>query len=288
VGPLQGRLVEQAYAPLQRAFSDPEAMRALVGRSKAELERAADLDPRMRAELLRFLDEVERFSALPRPAGAAPAMQPVVVELSEVRRATPGLPRSPYAITFTQGMLWGVLACAASFAIGLVAERQQGTLLRLCVAPIRRGHVLAGKALGCFLAIVGVTTALLVIAVAFFEVRPLSWGLLGLAIVGIGLGFTGIMMGLSVLGRTAQSAAGLSWAVLLVMAMLGGGMLPLFMMPELMQQLAKASPVAWALFALEGAIWRGWTLTEMLAPLGALLGVGGLCFVLGARALRVE
>ncbi|MBU0717617.1 MAG: ABC transporter permease, partial [Planctomycetes bacterium] len=78
-------------------------------------------------------------------------------------------------------------------------------------------------------------------------------------------------------------AGGIGWAVLLIMAMLGGGMVPLIVMPGWMQTLSHVSPVKWAIVAMEGAIWRNFTLPEMLFPCGILLGVGVVCFAIGVR-----
>lgn len=215
-------------------------------------------------------------------AGASP----ISIEMSGVSQASSGLPPNPFTVTFTQGIIWAVLACAATFGISLVNERQQGTLLRLCVAPISRSMVLAGKALACFLAILGVSAGLLLVGVLAFGMNPDSWGLLAMALFSVAVAFVGVMMALAVIGRTAHSAAGLSWAILMGLAMLGGGMLPIFMMPPWLQKLAVASPVNWALLAMEGAIWRGWGFEQVATWSAALIGLGVVFFALGARAFR--
>jgi ABC-2 type transport system permease protein len=46
------------------------------------------------------------------------------------------------------------------------------------------------------------------------------------------------------------------------------------------------SPVSWALLAMEGAIWRGWDFVDVLGPTAALVGLGVVCFALGARSFR--
>ena len=61
-------------------------------------------------------------------------------------------PRSTFEFTFPQGVIWGLIGCIMSFAVGLVVERTHGTLVRLQIAPLTRAAVLAGKGLGCFLA----------------------------------------------------------------------------------------------------------------------------------------
>ncbi|NVB40999.1 ABC transporter permease [Pseudenhygromyxa sp. WMMC2535] len=195
-------------------------------------------------------------------------------------------PPSPYAVTFPQGIIWAVLACAATFALSLVNERLRGTLQRLAVAPLRRYEILAGKGLACLLAITAMQVVLMAVAVLGFGVRPQSWGLLTMALGCTSLGFVGVMTLLAAIGRKTASAAGMAWAILMAMAMLGGGMLPLFMMPPWLQAVAWASPVAWGLRAIEGAVWRGAGLVEVAGPCLALLGLGALCMALGSRIVR--
>jgi ABC-2 type transport system permease protein len=94
------------------------------------------------------------------------------------------------------------------------------------------------------------------------------------------------MMRLAVVGRTEAAAGGIGWAVLLVLSMIGGGMIPLFAMPSWMVPISHASPAKWAILALEGAIWRGFSPAEMALPLCVLLGVGVVGFTVGVRAFR--
>jgi ABC-2 type transport system permease protein len=133
---------------------------------------------------------------------------------------------------------------------------------------------------------VGMQAVLVAVAALGFGVVPERWGLLILALAATAIGFVGLMTLLAVLGRRTRSAAGLSWAVLMSMAMLGGGMLPLFMMPSWLQTAATASPVAWALLALEGAFWRGFSLAELAPPCLALVALGGVCLAIGTRSVR--
>ena len=111
-----------------------------------------------------------------------------------------------------------------------------------------------------------------------FDVRPTSYPLLALALLCGSICFCGIMMALSVIGGTEQAAAGIGWGLSLPLSMLGGGMVPLFLMPEWMQRLANISPMKWTLMAYEGAIWRGFTPGEMLLPCAVLVAIGSRRF----------
>lgn len=245
------------------------------------------VDPRRQseAEVLEAAIELAAWRTI------ADAPQPIALRRETVESAPAGLgsaarPPNPYAVTFPQGILWAVLACAATFAVSLVDERSQGTLLRLAVAPVPRFAILAGKAGACLIAIAFMQLTLTSVAVLGFGVRPHSWGLLALALAATALCFVGVMTLLAVLGRRTRSAAGLSWAVLMSMAMLGGGMLPLFMMPSWLQMVATASPVAWALTAIEGAIWRGFSAAELAPPCAGLIVLGAVCLAIGTRSVR--
>ncbi|PRQ02143.1 Inner membrane transport permease YbhR [Enhygromyxa salina] len=277
-----------AYLRLAAGFGGP--------RARGEL-RTVELgvDPRRRAEaeVLAGATELAAWRARARTLpGASPAPAPARPLELDYHSVEPGSasanarPPSPYAVTFPQGIIWAVIACAATFAVSLVEERKRGTLARLAVAPVSRLSILAGKAGACLVAIVIMEITLVLVALLGFGVRPQSVGLLVLALACTALGFVGVMTLLAVLGRRTQSAAGLSWAILMAMAMLGGGMLPLFLMPSWLQLAASASPVAWALTAIEGAVWRGFSVAELAPPCAALLVLGGVCLALGARAVR--
>ncbi len=193
--------------------------------------------------------------------------------------------KSQWDISFPQAMLWGVLGCVAGFAISIAREDTLGTMVRLKAAPITRFQILAGKALACFI------TVLLVIGMLTFlgvmlGLKPHSYALLVLAALCTAFCFVGIMMTMSVLGRTEQSVSGSGWAINMVMAMLGGCMIPVMFMPEIIQKFSVLSPIMWAIRSIEGAIWREFTVTEMLLPCGILIAVGIVGLAIGTTILK--
>lgn len=221
--------------------------------------------------------------------GGGAVMEPVHVESAEVSaRKEPDLrprPATNWEITFPSSILWGLLGCAATFAVSLVTERQTGTWFRLKTAPVTRAHILLGKGLACFLSCAFVLTLLLSIGIFGMHVRVQNAPALVIAAVCAALCFTGLMMFLATLGRTEQATSGMGWGILTLMSMLGGGMIPLFVMPGWMQTVSNFSPVKWGILALEGGIWRGFTLSEMARPCGVLLAVGASGFVAGTSIL---
>lgn len=217
--------------------------------------------------------------------GEGATESPIAIEERRVE-ATAGRPPSPYAITFPQGMMWAVISCTASFGISIVTERSEGTLMRLRVAPLARGAILAGKALAFLLSAAALMTVILGIGIFIFGLEVAAPLKLVAAMTSVALGFTGLMMVLSVLGKTPRAASGVSWAILMVASMLGGAMLPLFMMPPWMQMASKLSPVSWALLALEGAIWREYSWAELAVPCAGLIVFGLACFAFGSAHFK--
>ena len=109
--------------------------------------------------------------------------------------------------------------------------------------------------------------------------------MLGLAMFSSAFAFVGLMMFMSVLGKTEQAVAGAGWALLMVMAMAGGAMVPLMVMPAWWTKLSGFSAVKWSITALEGAIWRGFGAADMMLPVGILIGMGIVGFTVGTVIL---
>lgn len=193
--------------------------------------------------------------------------------------------RSRWDISFPQAMLWGVLSCVTGFSISIARERTMGTFTRLQVAPINTQSILAGKALACFLTSLAVV-ALMVVFGIMLGMKPASYPKLIVASICVSAAFTGIMMIVSVLGKTEQSVSGAGMAIIMVMAMLGGCMIPAMFLPGFLQTVSVISPVKWAIQAIEGAIWREFTWAEMLLPLSILAVIGAICFVVGNAILK--
>ena len=300
-GYLQG-LVNQAYfASMQESMMSPDKMRTSISQSKEQLKEATGLNNDQRRTYLNFLNSLDTFMAVlgsdtindsANSANSAstadeenynPFGQPDItyVDLAVERVG----PRSSWEITFPQCLQWALIGCASAFGVSIVVERTRGTLTRLRLAPVSRAQILAGKGLACFLACAVVVGGLIAFGILVFNVGYTSLLHLALAVIASAICFVGIMMFISVLGKTEQAVAGAGWAIMLVMAMTGGAMVPLFYMPSWLRIVSNFSPVKWSVLALEGAVWRGFTIQQMLEPVGMLTGIGVVGFAVGAFIL---
>lgn len=260
---IEGLLTRHLMADVQALLTNPASSKTMEARALTD-----------------FLDA--------RPSGGgASGWQPIRITRVPVTRERLG-PANGFEVTFPQGIMWGIIGCVMSFAVGLVSERVRGTFTRLQVAPLTRTQIFAGKALACVLTIAVLQVVIVAIGVGWFGVTPSSYPLLAMACVSASLGFVGFMMMVAGLGRTEQAASGAGWAMLMPMTLFGGGMMPQFVMPAWMQTAGHLSPVKWAILAMEGAVWRGFSFAEMAAPCAILLAFGAVCFAIGVRGLARE
>ena len=301
-GMLQGLLFEQGAQALQQVMSDPARMQQFTRTALAEVKGAPQGDVADRDSLSRFLTELDRFTiarqALNAGAGAGaslatggtaaagPRWQPLDIVTQDIARDMTNVPHSGFDITFVQGMIWGLIGCSMTFAVGLVSERTLGTFVRLQMAPLTSMQILLGKAIACFVTLFLLQIVLLTVGTLFFGLHVGSPFLLAIAMLCTSAAFVGVMMLIASLGKTEDVASGIGWAIMMPMSMLGGAMVPLIAMPAWMVTASHASPMKWAVLALEGAVWRGFAPVDMLLPCAILLSVGAATFAIGVRALR--
>lgn len=284
---IEGMLMKLGSEAMFLSISDPAARQQWLQTSRSDLDQMA---PDSRKPFSDFYDSLDAMMATPEAAatnGGTDAgtgnggITPLTITSREISVAKRG-PRNGFAVSFTQGMFWAMLGALMSFVTSIVLERMQGTWSRLRTSPLSTGSILFGKAIACF-AVMLTTLVLMSLVGAFvFGVVPHSLPKLLLAFVACGIAFTGLMMLLASLGRSVQTASGAAWAVMMPMAMVGGAMIPLFVMPPWMLQLSNVSPVKWAVVGIEGATWRGFSMAEMLTPIAILLATGVVCGALGA------
>ncbi len=308
-GLLEGKLNELAFRQLGSILQDPSALTRMTALGRTAIV-AAPMSDEERSALGTVFGGLDRYSKAmegSRRAGggegagdgatgaegaAAPSSdsgfqwRPVRVQVSTVLDERKN-PSSSYEISFGQGMVWGLMSCVTGFGASLAEERARGTLLRLRTAPIRRRQLLLGKALAAFIACMLVQAMLVGLGqLPFFGVQITSWPLLLLATVVTAVGFCGLMMLLAGLSRSEGGAQGLGRAAVLVLAMIGGGTIPLFFMPPWLQAISSISPFTWATRLIDGYTWRAFTLQEMAPALGVLMAVGVIGFSIGTVCMR--
>lgn len=296
-GLLEGRLTQLAFTGLTRSFSNTDSMKKQLAKARESIEKSKDTDPSRKFVFNTFLtgieglltDNARRATKDGKPTDGLGAgmdnFRPVTIELEQLKRDSNG-PTNSYEVSLPQGIVWGLMGCVTAFVGTLAVDRQRGTLVRLMCSPLSTSTIIAGKSLAGFVSCMAVQWLLIGVFAFAFKVRVPEPLMLLLATTCASLGFVGLMMFLAVMGRASDGSGGMGRAVVLVLAMIGGGTIPVFIMPKIMQTVSGISPFSWAVRAIEGATWRSMSLSEMMLPCGVLLGIGAVGFTLGAMMFR--
>ncbi|MGH8461358.1 MAG: ABC transporter permease [Stenotrophobium sp.] len=188
-----------------------------------------------------------------------------------------------FAIFFT------VIPLATTFVI----ERNQGSLLRLRALNVSALELFVSKAVPYYL--VNLVQMALMLAIGVWLVpllggdrMTLGHSPFGLWLIGTATSFAAISLALlvAVSVRTTVQATIAGGAISLILAALGGIMVPKLVMPPMMQQLTQISPMAWSLEGFWAIVLRqgGWQ--DVLPQSGVLLLFGLLCLVLAGAIFR--
>jgi ABC-2 type transport system permease protein len=286
-GYLQGLLAKTQFKALGDKFANQEWLRGQIKQWRDEVEGASALETEQTKLFLNFFDSFDTLIKDSNDGNFGAGFEGEIINFGklDVSREYEG-PISPFQITFPQVLLWGFLMCTSTFAVSIVKERTDGTFDRLRIGPFGYAHILGGKGLACFMTCIVIVCILFVCAKAIFKMPMGNFPLFFLGLFCTILCFVGLLMFVCTLGRTEQSVGAAGWAILMIMGMLGGAMMPLAFMPSWLRRLSHFSPVKWGIYALEGAIWRDFKFTEMISPCLVLLAIGFTFFVLGVAMLR--
>lgn len=189
-------------------------------------------------------------------------------------------------------LVFGMFFVVAAIAGLFVDERSCGALARLRSLGAAPATLLAAKIAPYML--VNAVQAALMIAVGTWlmpllggdglVLHGVNWLALATVVLSISAAAVSLALAIACLVRTHAQAATLGPILNVLMAALGGIMVPLFVMPEVMQHIAAFSPMNWALEALLDVFLRGADLSTVLPRVARLLGFASLMLA-GAYAL---
>lgn len=177
-------------------------------------------------------------------------------------------------------------------SVNMVRERLSGSFKRILVSPIPLWKYLLGATLPFF-------ALNMAQAVAMFTIGVVALPWLGcprleivnvpaLLLVTVAVSASALGMGLlmAAVSRSLFSAAAVSAIVIVIMAIMGGIMVPRVIMPASMARLGYLVPHGWALDGYIDVLVRGATAGDVLGSVAALLGFALLFFSIAALRFR--
>ena len=206
--------------------------------------------------------------------GKAPARVPTSVQQSV-----------PAWLVFA--MFFVVIPLSTAFII----ERQQGSLLRLRIMNISRFTLIAGKILPYY--VINQIQMVLMVLVGIYLVPhfggdslQMGHSLGGLFIISSACSLAAISFALLIttLAKTHTQATTMGGVSNIIFGALGGVMVPKFVMPPFMRELANISPMSWGLEGFLDIFLRNATWQAVLPEAGALLAFAAICLALATLA----
>ena len=172
-------------------------------------------------------------------------------------------------------------------SIGIVREKEIGTIEQVMVTPIRGIEFILGKTIPYMVTGYITMTVMLTVAVMVFGVRPQGSLPLLYLLTGLYLfGNMGLALLISGSADTQQQALLTSFLILMPSVMLSGFMFPIHNMPEAVQYATWFNPMRWYLEILRGIVLRDEGLLVLWPQIATQISL--TCCFLGLAAVRFQ
>ncbi|MFQ5708912.1 MAG: ABC transporter permease [bacterium] len=187
------------------------------------------------------------------------------------------------------GLIAVLLTLVSMFlsSMGLVREKEIGTLEQLMVTPIKTWQLILGKVLP-FL-ILGFFTLTLMLLVAFLVFQLTVVGslvlLFSLAAVYL-LSTLGLGVFISTLAQTQQQAMFISWFFMVFMIFMSGFFFPVENMPPLVQKITYLDPMRYFIIILREIFLKGTSAKFLMPEILSLLGFGAVIVSLSSLKFK--
>ncbi|MBF0119921.1 MAG: ABC transporter permease [Desulfobacterales bacterium] len=143
-------------------------------------------------------------------------------------------------------------------SIGIVKEKEIGTIEQVMVTPIHKIEFILGKTIPYCITGYITMTLMLLLAMIVFDVRIMGNLFLLYGLTGIYLfGNLGLALIISASSSTQQQALLTSFLILMPCIMLSGFLFPIKNMPEIVQYATYLNPMRWYLEILRGIVLKG-------------------------------
>ncbi len=157
-----------------------------------------------------------------------------------------------------------LLFSVAGMGGSLIDEKQEGMLKKLLCSPLHPNHILYGKMV--YANIISIAQLIIMFVYAW-----LVFGLdimhhlpsLALMILVTAFACSGFGILLASFAKSRQQVQGYSTIIVLVMSAMGGSMIPIFIMPEIMQKIAVVSVNYWGIQGFHDIFLRDLPITDI-------------------------
>ena len=184
-------------------------------------------------------------------------------------------PQMKGAYNFVPGVmgLILILICAMMTSIGIVKEKEMGTMEVLLVSPLKPIYIILAKAIPyLLLSMVNIATILLLSVSILYAIVSLCLGLL-----------------ISTVADTQQAAMLISGiALMLPIMLLSGMMFPIENMPDILQWFSHIVPAKWYIIAVKDVMIKGLPAVSILKEIGILSFMAVVLVFLSVKRFKIR
>ncbi|OOF70787.1 ABC transporter [Rodentibacter caecimuris] len=171
-------------------------------------------------------------------------------------------------------LIFGMFFIMIPLSNVMAIERQTNTITRLRMARAPALNLIIAKLIPYFLInqmqFIGMIT-LGYFVLPYFDMPAFSlsgeWGKYAVLSMTVSLAALGYGLFVSVIARTTEHAVVLGGGGIIIMAAIGGIMVPTYIMPDIMRTIAEFSPMGWALSGFQNLLLNQYELTQITSYL---------------------
>ncbi len=183
-----------------------------------------------------------------------------------------------------------ILICALMTSVGIVKEKEMGTMEILLVSPMKPIYIILAKAAPyLLLSIVNIAT---ILCLSYFLLEvPIAGSLTLLFSISILYALVSLCLGLliSTIADTQQAAMLISAMVLMLPVILLSGMVfPIENMPDILQWLSNIVPAKWYIIAVKDVMIKGLGAGAIMKETGILLLMAVLLVILSVKRFKTR
>lgn len=183
-----------------------------------------------------------------------------------------------------------ILICALMTSVGIVKEKEMGTMEILLVSPMKPIYIILAKAAPyLLLSLVNVAT---ILCLSYFLLKvPIAGSLILLVAISILYALVSLCLGLliSTIADTQQAAMLISAMVLMLpVILLSGMMFPVENMPDILQWVSNIVPAKWYIIAVKDVMIKGLGADAILKEIGILLLMAVVLVILSVKRFKTR
>lgn len=180
-----------------------------------------------------------------------------------------------------------LLFTVTGMGAGMLHEKEEGTLKKLLCSPIQPNTILFGKMIATIVVSIFQLAVMFIFAWIAFGLNIFT-NIPALFLMIIATAFACASFGIFIasIAKSRKQVESYSTLIILVMSAIGGSMIPIFVMPAVMQKIAYFSVNYWGIQGFYDIFWRDLPITDVFVRALVLFGIGLLMILISIRNFK--